>query len=162
MLAYDHLFLTSPNMSQLDVDDIAPSTKHLAIVIQANQAVSQSKDISPREEKEGIPSRLITHNIRYATEHPFPGEEFWSIRRPTLCSELSFQAAVPATFICLQEVLHSQLMDITSSLNHGDKWSYIGVGRDDGVAAGEYSPILYRPSVFRLKSWRTVVSRHVL
>jgi hypothetical protein len=46
--------------------------------------------------------------------------------------------------LCLQEVLHSQLLYILSVLSG---WTYIGVGRDDGLKAGEYSPIIYRPSL---------------
>ncbi|EPE32967.1 DNase I-like protein [Glarea lozoyensis ATCC 20868] len=59
----------------------------------------------------------------------------------------------------LDEVLHSQLMDIMAWLNTssvGSKWSYIGVGRDDGKEAGEYSPIIYRKSVWQVVEWRTV------
>jgi endonuclease/exonuclease/phosphatase family metal-dependent hydrolase len=38
------------------------------------------------------------------------------------------------------------------SLNKaGEQWAYIGVGRDDGKEAGEYSPIIYRPDVWKLK-----------
>lgn len=107
---------------------------------------------------DSIPLRLITHNIRYATTNPFPGEELWTGRRcPRLCNELVFHSAsVPATFVCLQEVLHSQLVDIFSSLNEGDEWDYIGVGRDDGKEAGEYSPIFYRPAIWELQTWRTI------
>lgn len=103
--------------------------------------------------------RVITHNIRYATQSPFKGEERWPIRCPRLCSELVFNSkSIPETFICLQEVLHTQLVDVLASLNStsSEEWDYIGVGRDDGKQAGEYSPIFYRPSVFRIKSWRTV------
>jgi hypothetical protein len=50
-------------------------------------------------------------------------------------------------------VLHSQLLDILSVL---PEWTYIGVGRDDGLKAGEYSPIIYRPSVWELEASKTV------
>jgi endonuclease/exonuclease/phosphatase family metal-dependent hydrolase len=64
------------------------------------------------------------------------------------------------TFICLQEVLHSQLEDIYKALNdsatEGSSWSYIGVGRDDGEKAGEYCPIFYRSSIWKLEKWKTV------
>ena len=36
------------------------------------------------------------------------------------------------------------------------EWASIGVGRDDGKKAGEYSPILYRPSIWNLDSFKTV------
>ncbi|KAF8861410.1 Endonuclease/exonuclease/phosphatase [Acephala macrosclerotiorum] len=98
--------------------------------------------------------RILTHNVRYATESPFKGEERWPVRCPRLCSELVFNSIEPTTFICLQEVLHSQLVDILACLNESSspdiRWSHIGVGRDDGKQAGEYSPVIYRPSVWNL------------
>lgn len=36
------------------------------------------------------------------------------------------------------------------------EWTYIGVGRNDGKKAGEYSPIFYRPSVWNLDSFKTL------
>lgn len=92
---------------------------------------------------EPLPVRLLTHNIRYATNSPFKGEEKWDVRKSHLINELSFNTAHCAeSFICLQEVLHQQLIDILSSLNSKDKeWAFVGVGRDDGLEAGEYSPI---------------------
>lgn len=64
-------------------------------------------------------------------------------------------------FIGFQEVLHSQLRDILSTLNTNlsvsePEWTYIGVGRDDGKEAGEYSPIFYRPSIWTLQEWKTI------
>lgn len=105
-----------------------------------------------------IPIRLLTHNIRYATNSPFKGEELWHIRKSRLIAELRFNTGhCSESFICLQEVLHEQLHDILSCLNgNRTTWTYIGVGRDDGYQAGEYSPILYQPSVWQLQSYETV------
>ncbi|MCJ1240667.1 hypothetical protein MMC14_008671 [Varicellaria rhodocarpa] len=99
-----------------------------------------------------LPVRVLTHNIRYATKSPFKGEELWSIRKPRLISELYFNTNnIPETFICLQEVLHEQLNDVLSGLNEkSEEWAYIGKGRDDGSEAGEYSPIIYKPSIWKL------------
>ena len=59
--------------------------------------------------------------------------------------------------MCLQEVLHCQLVDIMSGLNEQrEEWAYVGVGRDDGHEMGEYSPILYQPAVWKLKDYKTV------
>ncbi len=122
--------------------------------LSSSNAMSESRVSSRR-----IDIRIITHNVRYATGSPFKGEELWRVRCPRLCSELVFNSAEPSTFICLQEVLHSQLVDVHNSLNgsktSAGEWSYIGVGRDDGMEAGEYSPIFYRPSVWKLKDWET-------
>ncbi|KAH8144990.1 uncharacterized protein LAJ45_11010 [Morchella importuna] len=106
-----------------------------------------------------VPIRLITHNIRYATTSPFRGEEKWPVRLPYVVNSLKLHTRyIPASFICLQEVLHSQLLDILGSLNATTpgEWAYIGVGRDDGAEAGEYAPILYRPKVWRLNFWKTI------
>ena len=92
---------------------------------------------------EPLPIRLLSHNIRYATSSPSKGEEKWGVRRSRLVNELSFITAHCAeSFICLQEVLHQQLVDVLAGLNSKDKaWAFVGVGRDDGLESGEYSPI---------------------
>ncbi|OJJ37616.1 hypothetical protein ASPWEDRAFT_50745 [Aspergillus wentii DTO 134E9] len=108
-----------------------------------------------------LPIRILTHNIRYATSSPFKGELPWEDRRQHLINELQYNTRNQDAFICLQEALHPQLLDVLSGLNHttitkNPPWEYIGVGRDDGKEAGEYSPILYRPSVWQLGHWETV------
>lgn len=108
-----------------------------------------------------LPIRLLTHNIRYATTSPSQGEKPWADRKQLLLNELYFNTLQNAeSFICLQEVLHSQLVDIMTGLNStsmgNGEWDYIGVGRDDGKEAGEYSPIIYRKEVWEVKSWKTV------
>ena len=109
--------------------------------------------------------RILTHNIRYATTSPFPGELPWADRKAGLISELLYHTRhCPTALICLQEVLHEQLLNILEGLNvpEGDapspagQWSYVGVGRDDGKEAGEYAPIIYRRDVWRLDRWFTM------
>ena len=64
----------------------------------------------------------------------------WPNRRAGIVRQLR---SVAADIVCLQEILHPVRADIESALpDH--RW--IGVGRDDGVAAGEYAPILVRDS----------------
>jgi endonuclease/exonuclease/phosphatase family metal-dependent hydrolase len=104
-----------------------------------------------------LPIRLLTHNIRYATRTPFKGEETWSVRAPKLINELRYHTLYnPEAFICLQEVLHEQLHDILSRLNSTDKWTFYGVGREDGQKGGEYSPILFRPDIWKLVRGETI------
>lgn len=107
---------------------------------------------------EPLPVRILTHNVRYATTAPFGGEAKWELRRPHLINELRFNTAHCAeSFICLQEVLHGQLDDIICGLNREQQeWRSIGVGRDDGHEAGEYSPILYRPGIWERKSFKNL------
>ncbi|KAJ5611102.1 Endonuclease/exonuclease/phosphatase [Penicillium lagena] len=109
-----------------------------------------------------LPVRVLTHNIRYATPSPFKGERPWPERKQLLLTELQYHTRhCGETFICLQEVLHNQLVDVLSGLNQGTdpnapEWAYIGVGRDDGLEAGEYSPIFYRPDIWSLQHWETM------
>ncbi|KAJ4389655.1 hypothetical protein N0V93_007127 [Gnomoniopsis smithogilvyi] len=104
--------------------------------------------------EETIPFRIITFNIRYANPKPIPGEALWSTRCPKLATQLRFLAAGhPATFICLQEALANQVTDIKAEL--GGSWKYIGVGRDDGVAAGEFSPVFYDANVWTCERSKT-------
>lgn len=53
----------------------------------------------------------------------------------------------------MQEVLDKQLVDLQSDL--GSSWNHVGVGRDDGAQAGEYSPILYQPYTWQLEKNKT-------
>ncbi|KAF2031065.1 hypothetical protein EK21DRAFT_111308 [Setomelanomma holmii] len=102
-----------------------------------------------------LPIRLLTHNIRYAADPPSTGEKVWSERRPLLLNELKYNTLHNAeSFICLQEVLHTQLVDIMSGL--GSDFTYIGVGRDDGKENGEYSPIIFRKAIWDVESWHIV------
>ena len=82
------------------------------------------------------------------------------VRKPHLISELRFNTLrTPEAFVCLQEVLHNQLLDIHVGLNGGvgeTAWEYIGVGRDDGKEKGEFSPIFYQSNVWELQDYKTV------
>ena len=129
------------------------------------------------EPQSSLQLRILSFNIRYATSEPFPNEKPWPERLPRLVNQLRHEtrflasglhdvsqsttsSTVAASIICLQEVLHAQLIDILASLNctnsgssgnptDGPYWAHVGVGRDDGHTKGEYSPILY-PTIFRL------------
>lgn len=81
---------------------------------------------------------VITYNIRYA--NPADGEDFWTHRRDAVAKLVS-----TGDIIGLQEVTHSQLVDLEQRL---DRFAHYGVGRDDGKQAGEYSPIFYRRDRF--------------
>ena len=107
---------------------------------------------------DALPFRLVTKNVRYAINSPSKGEEYWKVRQPRIISELNFNTSHCAeSIICLQEVLHGQLVDTLTGLNaSGTKWAHIGVGRDDGHEAGEYSPIIYQPAVWELKDHKTI------
>ncbi|PSR74723.1 hypothetical protein PHLCEN_2v9602 [Hermanssonia centrifuga] len=67
------------------------------------------------------------------------GEQPWSTRRIKVAQHLLTEGGVMASF---QEGLVRQVNDLQQLL--GDDWSWIGVGRDDGIQAGEFSPVFYK------------------
>ncbi|KAK1997561.1 endonuclease/Exonuclease/phosphatase [Colletotrichum falcatum] len=98
--------------------------------------------------------RFVTYNIRWATPVVGPNEAYWSARRPRLAAQLNYEtAARPESLLCMQEVVERQLLDVAEDL--GPAWAHVGVGRDDGAAAGEFSPIFYRPGAWDLVENRT-------
>lgn len=85
---------------------------------------------------------VLSFNIRY--NNPDDGEHAWPNRKGMVASVVRFHAA---DLIGMQEVLHSQIDDLTALLPN---YSWYGVGRDDGKNAGEFSPIFYRRDRFQL------------
>lgn len=103
-----------------------------------------------------IAMRVSSYNIRRSelSEDPIEGEELWPVRRPGMAAQLNYETAGrDNALMCFQEVVVEQLRDIDTDL--GDEWTYVGVGRDDGVEAGEFAPIFYRPSTWELAENRT-------
>lgn len=101
-----------------------------------------------------MPLRMITFNIRYATDDPVLGERPWSVRCPKLCSQLKFVTeGHESPFISIQEGLYSQVKDIQSHL--GDSWAHIGRGRGQGETDGEFSPIFYRSDIWKCERTET-------
>lgn len=103
---------------------------------------------------ETLDVRLMSYNIRYATTTPTGLEKPWSTRLPFMTSQLNYElAGRPSSLVCMQEALYSQVVDLKDGF--GPSWDYVGVGRDDGVQEGEFSPIFYQPSQWRLLSNQT-------
>ncbi|KAJ7472887.1 Endonuclease/exonuclease/phosphatase [Mycena galericulata] len=114
--------------------------------------------------------RLVTYNLRYDSQPdnitvpqslaalPDPlngpgylrksGEQPWSIRRLRVAQHLLGEGIVLAGF---QEALVRQVHDLAELF--GPEWDWVGVGRDDGLEAGEYSPIFYKKSELVLLSY---------
>jgi endonuclease/exonuclease/phosphatase family metal-dependent hydrolase len=90
--------------------------------------------------EEGL--RMMSYNIRY--DNPGDGKRAWDYRKEEVASLIRFYSP---DLIGLQEVLHGQLMYLEGQL---PDYGRIGVGRDDGKQAGEYSPVFYRKSLFEL------------
>ncbi len=89
--------------------------------------------------------RVMTFNIRYGTAPD--GEDQWSKRKGLVFGVLGKHQP---DVVGLQEALRFQIEEILAAV---PGYSFLGVGRDDGKAAGEHTAILYRTD--RLK-----VSRH--
>ena len=86
--------------------------------------------------------KAITFNIRYANESD--GNNKWSLRTGIVNDFIAYEAP---DFLGLQEALISQIRDIASA-QEGFKW--IGKGRDDGKEAGEFSPLFYNATRWKL------------
>ncbi|KAI5116281.1 hypothetical protein M0805_009932 [Coniferiporia weirii] len=80
-------------------------------------------------------------------------EKPWSTRRVKVAQQLLKSEVVIAVF---QEALARQVDDMLQLLCINDQpWDYVGVGRDNGVAAGEFSPIFYNTSHVELVEYDT-------
>jgi endonuclease/exonuclease/phosphatase family metal-dependent hydrolase len=92
--------------------------------------------ILPDESKCQTPVRAMSFNIRF--DNPSDGVHQWSLRKDMVAQVIRLWDPDVAG---LQEVLHNQLLFLADSLK--ETHSYVGVARDDGQCAGEYSPIFY-------------------
>lgn len=86
--------------------------------------------------------RVMSYNIRY--NNPGDGVHAWPHRADRVANLIRYHA--PDLF-GLQEALVGQIEDLTARLPH---YAWFGVGRDDGRAVGEGTPIFYRRDRFVL------------
>ena len=90
----------------------------------------------------------ISFNIRYDTPNDL--ENAWPNRKEKVVQLLRFYAP---DFFGLQEALLHQVSFVDSMLV---EYSYIGVGRDDGLEKGEFSPLFYRKDKMKLLHAETI------
>ena len=83
-------------------------------------------------------------NVRW--DDPRDGGQRWEHRRARV---LNLLRGWEPDVLGLQEPLRGQLDDIRQAL---PKYGCVGVGREDGLEAGEFCPILYRAARFSLDS----------
>jgi endonuclease/exonuclease/phosphatase family metal-dependent hydrolase len=88
------------------------------------------------------PFRVLSFNIRYAA--PEDGPNAWELRRELAIETIRHH---DADVLGLQEVLASQAAELRAAL---PEYGFVGVGRDDGAAQGEFVPIFYRRKRFEL------------
>lgn len=110
----------------------------MAIAIVTSQACAGRAvrvETTPAANVVGAPLRVMTFNIRYGTAQD--GNDSWQNRRPLAIRTIrDYDPAL----LGLQEALRFQLDEIEAAL---PQFAEVGVGRDDGLQAGEYSAILY-------------------
>ncbi len=86
--------------------------------------------------------RIMSFNIRLLTTAD--GENIWTNRSDAVCK---FIAKTAPDVFGVQEATKVQMDDLTKGL---PDYTFIGVGRDDGKDAGEFSPVFYRKDKFKL------------
>ena len=85
---------------------------------------------------------VMTYNIKYDAKSDTANN--WSVREPWVTGLIWYHH--PDIF-GLQEALKNQVDDVKKSMKG---YTYVGVGRDDGKEAGEYSPLFYDSTRFEL------------
>ncbi|TDI73276.1 MAG: endonuclease/exonuclease/phosphatase family protein [Bacteroidetes bacterium] len=85
---------------------------------------------------------VMTFNIRYA--NPGDGVHIWDNRKSWV-AEIILQESPVA--VGIQEALRHQVDTLAARL---PEYRWVGVGRDDGVNLGEFTPIFYKISALNL------------
>ncbi|RCK54434.1 hypothetical protein Cantr_03647 [Candida viswanathii] len=99
---------------------------------------------------------IYDHNVRYAAPlfKRASKELPWSDRRKGVVNAIKLETTGYSALVGLQETDLAQLQDILQRLNQDEpddqKWTYFGRGRGDGKEKGEYSPVLYKKSDWKL------------
>jgi len=87
---------------------------------------------------------VMTYNIRYAGDEQTEGINSWNNRKSLVASVIRFHRA---DIVGLQEALKHQLDDLVELL---PGYAWVGVGRDDGKAGGEFSAIMFKQERFEV------------
>jgi endonuclease/exonuclease/phosphatase family metal-dependent hydrolase len=90
---------------------------------------------------------VMSYNIRY--DNPGDGAHAWPKRKERVANLIRYHEA---DLLGLQEAELQQLEYLDSALS---EHAWVGVGRDDGREAGEFSPVFYRRKLFELLDWGT-------
>lgn len=91
---------------------------------------------------EPLTVRVMSINVRY--DNKWDGDNGWVNRRDRVARAISFY---DADIVGAQEVLANQLADLRERL---PQYDMIGLGREDGVAKGEFEPLMFRRDRFEL------------
>jgi endonuclease/exonuclease/phosphatase family metal-dependent hydrolase len=90
---------------------------------------------------------VMTFNIRY--DNPSDGGNRWDLRKDAVVALIEEHEP---DILGIQEGLHRQVAYLDDRLL---QYEFIGVGRDDGEASGEYCAIFYRKDRFTMMDTRT-------
>lgn len=114
--------------------------------VASRRAFAQTPQAAPPPPPPAPPSRepidVWSFNIRYGTAKD--GDNHWTNRRDHLFDLLRSEQP---DLVGLQEALRFQIDEILAAV---PGYASVGVGRDDGKAAGEMSAILFRASRFHV------------
>jgi endonuclease/exonuclease/phosphatase family metal-dependent hydrolase len=91
--------------------------------------------------------KVMTYNLRYDT--PSDGVNEWGKRKQKVINLLN---KYNPDILGVQEALLNQIKDITGARKD---YTFVGVGRDDGRQAGEYSAIIFKKDRFQLVDQNT-------
>lgn len=92
------------------------------------------------KEEENVTFKIISYNIRMNTSAD--GVNAWPLRKEKVTGLLKFHQA---DVFCVQEALPEQVDFLISSFPEFDN---VGIGRDDGMRAGEHMSVFYRKARF--------------
>ncbi|HIU55321.1 MAG TPA: endonuclease/exonuclease/phosphatase family protein [Candidatus Gallibacteroides avistercoris] len=87
---------------------------------------------------------VATYNLRNANRGDSTNGNGWGQRYPVIADLVQFH---DFDIFGTQECKHHQLEDLTQAM---PQYAYIGIGRDDGKQAGEYSAIFYKKDKFKV------------
>lgn len=108
--------------------------KYLSSFFAATAVVALAGTVAPVQAQTEL--RVMSFNIRYGSANDGPNH--WDLRKDFLAEVI---ADASPDVIGLQEALHHQIEFLLGRL---PAYAMVGVGRDDGKRAGEYTAILYR------------------
>lgn len=91
--------------------------------------------------------KVMTYNIKYDNVNDTVNN--WNDRKAAMVALLD---TYEPGLIGMQEVLYTQLLFLDAAL---PTYDYVGVGRDDGKQKGEFSPILFDTSKYKLLTSNT-------
>ncbi|WP_225048279.1 endonuclease/exonuclease/phosphatase family protein [Lacticaseibacillus kribbianus] len=88
--------------------------------------------------------KLMTYNIRFDNPEDGGGKWRWAQRREHIIGNILRQAP---DILAVQEVLAEPLLQLKQALS---AYRFVGVAREDGIAAGEFNGLFYLPTKYAL------------